>query len=58
MKDGTLLLFCGLLMAGISWATWHFLGENAVNVILLLALVSSAVDNMRLRRKLRLKNDW
>lgn len=56
MKDGAALLVVSAGCALFAWAFWHFLGRNAVDVLLLVTLVSTVVDNFRLRRKLREKN--
>lgn len=53
MKDGILLLLTGLVVAGLSWAFWHFLGADAMNVWMTIMLAGIAADNFRLRKKLR-----
>ncbi|WP_193752098.1 hypothetical protein [Pseudomonas abietaniphila] len=49
-----LLLF--LATAGVlsltAWAFWHFLGEDAMDVLTASVIVLLAVDNDRLRRAL------
>ncbi len=56
MKDGAALLFAALASALFAWAFWHYLGRYAVDVLLMVTLVASVVDNFRLRRKLRDKD--
>jgi len=53
MKDNILLLVAGLLIAFCSWTFWHFLGEDAFDVLTTVLLLAIAADNIRLRRKLR-----
>lgn len=53
MKDGALLLLCGLACAFGAWAVFHFLGDDSLIAILCMALIVTAIDNMRLRRRLR-----
>jgi hypothetical protein len=53
MKDGFLLLLTGLVCAAAAWAFWHYLGDDAVAVLMCVALVSTVADNIRLRRKLK-----
>jgi len=53
MKDGLLLLLTGLVCAAAAWAFWHYLGDDAVAVLMCVALVSVVADNIRLRRKLK-----
>jgi hypothetical protein len=52
MRDQLVLAVCALAVAGVAWAFWHFLGTDAVTVMLLLALVGVTGDNARLRRRL------
>lgn len=52
MKDQLALAVSALTVAAIAWAFWHFLGTDAVTVMLLLALVGVTADNARLRRRL------
>lgn len=52
-KDNFLLLFCALACAGLAWVFWHFLGEHGFVVLMAVALLGLAVDNYRLRRRLR-----
>jgi hypothetical protein len=53
MKDRALLLIAAVVMAGASWAFWHFLGDNAFTTFSCLMLLCLAFDNVSLRRKLR-----
>jgi uncharacterized membrane protein YfcA len=53
MKDGILLLLTGVLCAcGAAWFFRYF-GNDALSVIMLLALIGAVADNARLRRRLR-----
>jgi uncharacterized membrane protein YqjE len=53
MKDAVFLLLVALFVALVSWAFWHYMGGNAVQVLAMLALISLATDNYRLRRQLK-----
>jgi hypothetical protein len=55
MKDSVILLGAGIGTAFISWALWHYLGNEGNVAILFLALIVAAADNIRLRRQLRAK---
>jgi uncharacterized membrane protein len=50
MKDRVLLLVAGIFFAALSWAILHYLGMEALWIILCL---STAAENVRLRRQLR-----
>jgi hypothetical protein len=53
MNDDVYLLICALLFTAVGWAFWHFAGENAFDIISMVALIALAADNIRLRRLLR-----
>jgi hypothetical protein len=53
MKDSLLLLLTGLACAVGAWAFWHYAGDDAVAVLMTVALLSTVADNIRLRRKLK-----
>jgi hypothetical protein len=53
MNDAISLLLAGLACAFLSWAFWHFLGNDALSILMTLWLVLAIADNIRLRRKLR-----
>lgn len=53
MKDGLGLLVAGLILACLAWALWHWLGDDGFGAISTLALIALAIDNTRLRRKLK-----
>jgi membrane protease YdiL (CAAX protease family) len=55
IKDDLLLVACALLCAALAWAFWHFLGEQGFAVLTTIALIGLAVDNYRLRLRLRLQ---
>ena len=52
IKDRSLLLLAGLILAAAVWAFWHYLGENAFAVLITIALIALWIDNRRLRRQL------
>ncbi|MBB3220689.1 hypothetical protein [Pseudoduganella umbonata] len=53
MKDHVLLLAVALASASVAWAFWHFLGPDALDVLVLVALTGTIADNWRLRRALQ-----
>ena len=53
LKDQFALLIAALVCAAGAWAFWHFLGADAANILGIVFIVSLAVDNRRLRAKLR-----
>lgn len=53
MKDRIFLIAAAVGCAMGSWALWHYLGEYALNTLVIVALVTVTGDNFRLRRKLR-----
>ena len=53
MRDDLLLILSALLCAGLAWAFWHYLGEQALGALTVVALIALAADNYRLRRRLR-----
>ena len=53
MKDRVQLIAVALASALAAWAFWHFLGADAFDVLVLVALICTAADNWRLRRALR-----
>ena len=53
MKDRLKLIGVALILAPLCWAFWHFLGQNAFQVITLICLLVVGADNFRLRRQMR-----
>lgn len=53
MKDRLLLVIAAATLAIGAWAFWYFLGDDALTMLTLIALVVVVADNRRLRRKLR-----
>ncbi|SEN92101.1 hypothetical protein SAMN05428959_103778 [Duganella sp. CF517] len=53
MRDDLLLLLTALACAGFAWAFWHYLGEQGLGTLTVIALIALAADNYRLRRRLR-----
>ncbi|MRW94711.1 hypothetical protein GJ699_32575 [Duganella sp. FT80W] len=53
MKDGLLLLATGLLCAGGAALFFRLFGSDALNIIVLLTMIATVIDNFRLRRRLR-----
>lgn len=55
MKDQILLLISALLIAAASWLFWHFLGQDAYSILLMITALYLFFDNARLRRILKAK---
>lgn len=53
MKDGLMLLLTGGACAVGAALFFKMFGSDALNIIILLALVGTIGDNFRLRRRLR-----
>jgi len=53
MKDALLLLATGAAVSLLSWAFWHYLGNDALSTLNSIVLVGVVVDNFQLRRELR-----
>jgi hypothetical protein len=53
MKDGLMLLLTGAASAAGAALFFKIFGSDALNIIVLLALVGAVGDNFRLRRRLR-----
>lgn len=53
MKDGLMLLLTGTACAAGSALFFRVFGSDALNIIVLLALIGAVADNFRLRRRLR-----
>jgi hypothetical protein len=48
-----LLIVAALAASLAAWATWHFLGQESLSMLLLVALIAALADNWRLRRAAR-----
>jgi hypothetical protein len=53
MRDDLVLILTALVCAGFAWAFWHYLGEQGLGALTVIALIALAADNYRLRRRLR-----
>lgn len=53
MKDRMMLLLAGVACAAGAALFFRIFGSDALNIIVLLALVGAVGDNYRLRRRLR-----
>jgi uncharacterized membrane protein YfcA len=53
MKDGLLLLLTGIVCAAGAWLFFHYFGQDAFGILMLIALFTTTADNRRLRRRLR-----
>lgn len=54
MKDRILLILTAFASAFSAWAFWHYLGQDALTTLMLLAFISVVADNWRLRRALKM----
>jgi uncharacterized membrane protein YfcA len=53
MKDGLLLLLTGIVCAAGAWLFFHYFGQEAFGILMLITLFTTIADNRRLRRRLR-----
>lgn len=53
MKDGLMLLLTGAACAAGAALFFNIFGGDALNIVVLLALIGAIGDNFRLRRRLR-----
>lgn len=53
MRDAVSLLLASALFAALSWAFWHYLGDDAFDAISIIAIVILGAENARLRKQLR-----
>jgi len=51
--DRLQLLLVAVLASALAWSFWHFGGQNAFGIFMLLVLGATALDNVRLRRLLK-----
>lgn len=50
-KDRAMLLAVGIVAAGMAWAFWHYLGNRAFKVLMVISIIVLVSDNRRLRRQ-------
>ena len=53
MKDQFALLIAGIVCAGAAWAFWRYFGAEAANMLGIVFMLCLALENRRLRQKLR-----
>lgn len=53
MKDRILLILASLLAAGLAWAFFHYLGQDAWSLFSATLIVALSCQNIRLQRKLK-----
>lgn len=53
MKDRILLILASLLAAGLAWAFFHYLGQDAWSLLSGALIVALGCQNIRLQRKLK-----
>ncbi|WP_426192176.1 hypothetical protein [Massilia sp. DWR3-1-1] len=53
MKDQLALLIAGMACSLLAWTFWHYLGADAVHVLGIVFILTLALDNRRLRARLR-----
>jgi uncharacterized membrane protein YfcA len=56
IKESLYLIAGAVVLASVGWALWHYAGNDALDILLIVALIASVADNVRLRRSLREKN--
>jgi hypothetical protein len=49
MKDNVHLRLTGIVATTAAWGFWHYLGEQALIVLLAVVLLELLIDNRRLR---------
>jgi hypothetical protein len=57
VKDSLALLAGGVVCSGIAWVFWHYSGENGAAILLALVTAMLVVDNIKLRRELRRRDE-
>ena len=53
MKDRILLILASLLAAGLAWAFFHYLGQDAWALLSGALIVALGCQNIRLQQKLK-----
>ncbi|SDJ94043.1 hypothetical protein SAMN05216189_102578 [Pseudomonas delhiensis] len=53
VKDRILLILASLLAAGLAWAFFHYLGQNAWSLFSAALIIALGCQNIRLQRKLK-----
>ncbi len=53
MRDRGLLIVVACLLAAAYWVFWHFVAQDAFTLFSTIVLLCVALDNFRLRQKLR-----
>ena len=53
MKAPVFLLLVAAIIALASWMFWRYLGDDAFQVLTIVALISLVADNHRLRQQLK-----
>lgn len=56
MKDRIMLIAVALVASILAWAFWHYLGDDAFNVLMLVSLLVLIGNNYQLRKKLKNKS--
>ncbi len=57
IKDKAVLIATALVVAGVSWAYFHYAGEWGMQLLFVIAFFVLLIDNHRLRKQLRKHND-
>lgn len=53
MKDRILLILASLLAAGLAWAFFHYLGQDAWSLFSAALIIALSCQNIRLQRNLK-----
>ncbi|MCP4118721.1 MAG: hypothetical protein GY737_25665 [Desulfobacteraceae bacterium] len=56
MKDRCALIAAAAVFSILAWVFWHYLGDDAFDVLMFIFLIVLAVDNYQLRKKIKSKN--
>jgi hypothetical protein len=55
--EAIMLLVTAVVASAIAWAFWHFFGSGAFDALTMLAIVGLVLENIRLRRKLKMSRE-
>ena len=53
MKDRFALIAAATVFSILAWVFWHYLGNDAFDVLMLIFIIVFAADNYQLRKKIK-----
>ena len=56
MKDRFALIAAATVLSIMAWVFWHYLGDDAFDVLMLIFIIMLAADNYQLRKKIKNKS--